>query len=198
MYINLISFLLLLVFGLIFLLKLYVLRKKYSLQANVLANRNKGRKVQLVERMVQISSATWILVWIGEIVLVQLNIVNKFQLWNNYYVSILGLIVMTVGVMFFIVAAMTMKASWRVGIDKSSKSKLITEGIYRYSRNPTFVGLYFIVIGIFLVYADAATCISMLANMYAINRLVLEEEKHLKEIFGKEYDVYIKKTPRYL
>ena len=81
---------------------------------------------------------------------------------------------------------------------QSTKSKLITEGIYKYSRNPAFVGFYLMFIGLFLVYTDIITCISMLLDIYAMNKLVIEEEKHLEEVFGEEYTNYKKKAPRYL
>lgn len=196
--INLFSFLLLLIFGFVYLAKLYMLNKKYNLQANVLANKYKSKKVQVVERTLQIATFTWIIVWVGEIVLANLNINNPLKLMDRDFISILGLLVISLGIVFFIVAAITMKNSWRVGIDKSTKSKLITEGIYRYSRNSAFVGFYLMFIGLFFVYMDIITCIIMLLNIYAMNRLVSEEEKHLEESFGDEYIIYKKKTPRYL
>lgn len=172
--INLFSFLLLLIFGFVYLAKLYMLNKKYNLQANVLANKYKNKKVQVVERTLQIATFTWIIAWVGEIVLANLNINNSLKLMDRDFISILGLLVISLGIVFFIVAAITMKNSWRVGIDKSTKSKLITEGIYRYSRNPAFVGFYLMFIGLFLVYMDIITCIIMLLNIYAMNRLVSE------------------------
>jgi len=197
-FINLFSVLLLLIFGFVYLAKLYMLHKKYNLQANVLANKNKSKKIQLVERILQIATFIWIIVWGGEIILTQLNINNTLKLMDSDFISILGLLVISLGIVFFIVAAITMKNSWRVGIDKSTKSKLITEGIYRYSRNPAFVGFYLMFIGLFLIYIDVITCIVMFFNIYAMNRLVNEEEKHLEEMFEEEYITYKKKTPRYL
>lgn len=196
--INLTSILLLAVFGVAYLLKLYVLKKKYKIRANVLANKNKNGKAQMVEQTLQVATYSWILIWLGEIIVTQLRLDNRLKLWNNDFISILGLFLIAIGFIFFIIAAITMKNSWRVGIDKSTKSKLITEGIYKYSRNPAFVGFYLMFIGLFLGYSDVITCISMLFNIYAMNRLVIEEEMHLQEVFGKEYTDYKKKAPRYL
>lgn len=196
--INLTSILLLAVFGVAYLLKLYVLKKKYKIRANVLANKNKNGKAQMVEQTLLVATYSWILIWLGEIIVTQLRLDNRLKLWNNDFISILGLFLIAIGVIFFIIAAITMKNSWRVGIDKSTKSKLITEGIYKYSRNPAFVGFYLMFIGLFLGYSDVITCISMLFNIYAMNRLVIEEEMHLQEVFGKEYTDYKKKAPRYL
>jgi protein-S-isoprenylcysteine O-methyltransferase Ste14 len=196
--INLASILLLLVFGVAYLLKLFILRKKYKIKANVLANKNKNGKAQRVERMLQATTFSWIIIWFGEIIVTLLSLDNRLMLLNSDFIRISGLVLIAIGVIFFITAAITMKNSWRVGIDKSTKSKLITEGIYKYSRNPAFVGFYLMFIGLFLVYSDLITCISMLINIYAMNRLVIEEEKHLEKMFGKEYTDYKKKAPRYL
>ena len=174
-FINLFSALLLFIFGFVYLAKLYMLNKKYNLQANVLANKNKSKKVQNVERTLQIATFTWIIVWISEIVLTNFNINNTLKLMDSNFISILGLLVISLGIVFFIVAAITMKNSWRVGIDKSTKSKLITKGIYRYSRNPAFVGFYLMFIGLFFVYIDVVTCIMIFLNIYAMNRLINEE-----------------------
>lgn len=195
--INFGSILLLLVFVLAYLLKLYMLRKKYNLRANVLANKNKSKKEQQVERTLQVASFAWLLVWASEIISKQLYIDNIFILWNSSFISILGLLVITSGVVLFIIAAITMKNSWRVGIDKITKSKLITKGIYKYSRNPAFAGFYLMFFGLFLVYPDVITFVIILFNIYSMNRLVLEEEKHLEEMFGIEYIIYKEKTARY-
>lgn len=197
-FINLASIFLLLVFGVAYLSKLYILQKKYKIKANVLANKNKNVKAQMVERTLQVVTFSWIIVWLGEIIVTKLSLDSRLKLINNDFISMSGLFLITIGVIFFIIAAITMKNSWRVGIDKTTKSKLITEGIYKYSRNPAFVGFYLMFIGLFLVYTDLITCISMLLNLYAMNRLVIEEEKHLEEVFGKEYINYKKKAPRYL
>lgn len=197
-FINLGSITLLLAFGLSYILKLYMLRKKYNLHANVLGNKNKSKEIQIVERTLQIGTFTWIIVWVCEIISTQLNIYNMLKLFNSFLISILGLLVITIGVVFFTVAAITMKNSWRVGIDKDTKTELISEGIYKYSRNPAFVGFYLMFIGVFLVYTDLITCFMMLLNIYTMNRLVFEEEKHLEEMFGQEYIIYKANTPRYL
>ena len=196
--INIISVLLFFVFGIAYMLKLYMLRKRYNLKANVLANKNKSEKTQLVERTLQIATLVWAVVWFGEAISKRLNINNLFKLWNSNLVNIAGLLAIAAGIIFFCVAAITMKNSWRVGIDKTTKSKLITGGIYKYSRNPAFVGFYLMFIGLFFVYLDLITLIVMMLNIYAMNRLVIEEEKHLEEMFGEEYISYKSKTPRYL
>ena len=61
-------------------------------------------------------------------------------------IRIVGVVVSTVGTAIFISAVLTMRDSWRAGVAKDDQTELVTNGIYRFSRNPAFLGfdlLYF-------------------------------------------------------
>ena len=88
----------------------------------------------------------------------------------------------------------TMKNSWRVGIDKDTKTKLITNGLYKYSRNPAFVGFDLMFIGMFLVFPNIGTLFICFINIFSIHYLILQEEKKKQE----DYLFYRNNTPRYL
>ena len=51
----------------------------------------------------------------------------------------LGTVIAAAGVLFFLLAISRMKENWRAGIDESQDTSMVTEGIYRISRNPAFV-----------------------------------------------------------
>ncbi len=42
---------------------------------------------------------------------------------------------------------------WRAGVSEKEKTELVTAGIYRWSRNPAFLGFDLLYIG-FLLYTD--------------------------------------------
>ena len=61
----------------------------------------------------------------------------------NYSINIIriiGAILGFIGDLVFLLAITCMKDSWRAGIPKSDKTKLVTNGIYKISRNPAFLG----------------------------------------------------------
>jgi protein-S-isoprenylcysteine O-methyltransferase Ste14 len=76
--------------------------------------------------------------------------------------------------------------------------KLHTTGIYRYSRNPQLVGGFFFIVGYTLLWPS---WVGMLwaALWLPISRLMVgSEEEHLLRVFGKEYEEYRRRTPRYV
>ncbi len=78
-------------------------------------------------------------------------------------------------------------------------SKLITTGIYRWSRNPQFLGLYFSLLGISLLGRSGFTLLlTAIAIIYCHYYIVKMEEPYLERIFGEDYIVYKLRTPRYI
>lgn len=91
-----------------------------------------------------------------------------------------------------------MKTLWRVGIDKAIKTKPVTSGIYRLSRNPAFVGMDMMFLGISVTYLNIITILAALLILIGIHLQIFQEEKHMIETFGKNYIKYSKDTPRYI
>ncbi len=194
---NCISLIILIVFSCSYVFKLVFLKRKNNITANVLAKGNKKFSIRRIEVLVRAASTLWLITWISEIIF------NKqISLWIDYlfssvYTTWAGIIVTALGAGVFIIAALSMKNSWRVGIDKSTKTTLITKGIYRFSRNPAFVGFNLMFIGLFVTYANLLTLFVTVINMLALHLLIIQEEKHLLTMFGDDYIRYKEKAPRY-
>lgn len=106
-------------------------------------------------------------------------------------IRIAGMILATFGTVIFIISMVTMQDSWRAGIPATDKTKLVTTGIYKISRNPAFLGMMMVFFNPILVFIS-------LLGMVAIHFQILEEEKFLLSTFGEPYEEYRKKTRRYL
>ncbi|WP_027633655.1 methyltransferase family protein [Clostridium hydrogeniformans] len=196
--INKISLFLFIVFILSYTLKLIILYKSYGIKANVLGNRGKDANIFLAEFSLKISTFLWGALWF--IQSLNLNINNNFFkfVYINLNIRYLGIGLNFIGLLIFIIAMVNMGLSWRVGIDKKSESKLVTKGIYNFSRNPAFVGFDLMFLGLFLTFPNIITLVIILINIIFIHRLILQEEKHLISIFGDDYYTYTNKTPRYI
>ncbi len=77
--------------------------------------------------------------------------------------------------------------------------KLVTTGLYKYSRNPMYTGVMLILIGEALFFVSLKlffySAFIFIAFYFFITRF---EEPRLKKDFGKEYDDYCKKTGRFI
>lgn len=197
-FITVSSFILLILFLTSYVGKLLVLYKKFGINALVLAKGNKGKFIDLTESFVRVTTFVWGLMWGVESLLS-----NWISGWLPNFFSIelvnyIGLLMMAVGLSFFVLSMIWMKKSWRVGIDKNTKTKLITNGIYKYSRNPAFVGFNLMFMGLFLTFPNIATLSVWILNAFSIHILILHEEKHLENVFQEQYQMYKNKTPRYI
>ena len=78
-------------------------------------------------------------------------------------------------------------------------NKLITSGIYKYSRNPMYLGLLMIVISTSIFYLNVFSITTPFFFYYWINRFQIKrEEIFLTQKFGKEYLSYKNKTRRWI
>lgn len=190
-------FLFMLFFG-AYIFKLIILYKREGIKANVLGKRGKDKSIHKTEIFVQTTTFVWGLSWlIFSIANLKSDKVSGLFIENDI-MRLSGVLIMAFGLLIFISAMVSMKASWRVGIDKKTKSKLITSGIYKYSRNPAFIGFYGMFIGYLLIYFNIFTLIIVVLNFISIHLLILQEERHLGILFGNEYAQYAMETPRYI
>lgn len=114
------------------------------------------------------------------------------------YTKITGIILGLLGDLIFFISVLTMKNSWRAGIPEHDKTELITNGIYRYSRNPAFLAFDFMYIGILLMYFNLFLLVFSIWPIVMLNLQILQEEKFLTNTFGEEYILYKKHTYRYI
>lgn len=195
---NIISLAFFILFIFSFIAKLLIQAKRNKTKAYVMGKGNKPKATRLVETFVRVSSFIWGALWAAESIFEKDITKNVGSLFDIELVNALGLVLMAAGLSIFLKALVDMKNSWRVGIDKETKTELITCGIYRFSRNPAFIGFDFMFIGLFFTYPNVLTLVVAAMNLIAFHLLILQEEKHLMGMFGSKYKDYMKKTPRYL
>ena len=88
--------------------------------------------------------------------------------------------------------------SFRVGIDVQNADKLVTTGMFAYTRNPIYVCFDAFFIGQFLIHRNIIIAVAAIGFALVIHRQVLREERFLMSHYGVEYEEYCKKVKRYL
>jgi len=77
--------------------------------------------------------------------------------------------------------------------------KLIVNGLYRYTRNPIYLGSLLIVLGFIAWSGSRLVILYFLFFTLAYNILIIFiEEPILRNMFGAEYEEYCKHVPRWL
>lgn len=74
---------------------------------------------------------------------------------------------------------------------------LMTEGPYRFTRNPMLVGVYVYDIGILLWLHSWWPLVVFSMEVILLTRQVMSEEKRLEADFGDEYLAYKERVPRF-
>jgi len=81
----------------------------------------------------------------------------------------------------------------------SDATALVTEGMYRYSRNPMYLGLLLLTIASTIWFGTWFGIIINILFIFLINFLqIIPEEEALLEIFGEEYEEYKKNVRRWI
>lgn len=167
-----------------------VMQKIKGIQTDQMAKGKKGR-LFYIELLLKISTYS--------VVFVELISVFLTQSWLGLVAKLFGVIFCCVGNCIFGMAVYTMRDSWRAGIPgKEEETKIIKNGIYKYSRNPAFLGFDLVYIGILLMYFNPVLLVFTIFAMVMLHLQILEEEKYLPTVFGDEYLEYKKETKRYI
>ena len=185
---QVIAILILLLFYGFYFAKIFV-QKKQSIKTVQMGTGNKSKEVLIIEKIMKFATVLSFIIGVCSIFIVKRFLPAE--------VRMVGICMGIVGVIFFALATITMRTSWRVGIPEE-KTTLITDGIYRFSRNPAFVGFDLLYLSMCLMFFNIPL---MLVSIWAVVMLhlqILQEEKHMHHMFADEYDTYRKHTLRYL
>jgi protein-S-isoprenylcysteine O-methyltransferase Ste14 len=111
--------------------------------------------------------------------------------------QIAGLALASCGVAVFILALASFGASWRIGIDAKTPGGLVTTGMFALSRNPIFVSIDLYAFGTFLINGTLGFLLLALILAAGVHYQILQEENFLRRTYGKAYQDYCRRTPRY-
>jgi protein-S-isoprenylcysteine O-methyltransferase Ste14 len=112
--------------------------------------------------------------------------------------GLIGLALCNIGAMLAFAAQLSMGASWRVGVQAGSVGPLVSGGLYRYSRNPTFIGQGFLLVGVAAVSLGALTIAAVILFALSARAQVADEEFALADQHGADYLAFKSRVPRWI
>ncbi|MEH6472507.1 MAG: isoprenylcysteine carboxylmethyltransferase family protein [Halopseudomonas sp.] len=134
------------------------------------------------------------LMWLASTALPQLQLPNTLKLITFAALTITGALITLAGVLSFRQANTTVNPT-----TPDAASSLVTTGIYRYTRNPMYVGFLLFLIG-WGLYLSSLYALALTAGFIGyMNRFQIKpEEQALESVFGAEVTSYKQRVRRWL
>jgi protein-S-isoprenylcysteine O-methyltransferase Ste14 len=117
---------------------------------------------------------------------------------ENEVVQHVGGALVIVSFIWVIIAQNQMAKSWRIGINYNEKTELCTNGVFKVSRNPVFLGILISYIGTFLIIPNAITFTVLVLTFASLQFQIRLEEEYLLNSHGKEYQDYKNQVRRWI
>jgi protein-S-isoprenylcysteine O-methyltransferase Ste14 len=88
-------------------------------------------------------------------------------------------------------------SSFRLGTPKEN-TNLKVDGVYRFSRNPMYLGVYATILALVLYTLNPIVILLAVFVITVHHKIVLAEEEHMQKAFGQEYLDYCHRVRRYI
>lgn len=113
--------------------------------------------------------------------------------------TLVGLFVAGTGSVGVLAAQTSMGASWRIGVQETERTDLVTDGWFAVVRNPIFTAMVTVQAGLALVVATWLSLAALACLIAAVQLQVrLIEEPYLLRVHGAAYRDYAETTGRFL
>ena len=126
---------------------------------------------------------------------------NIFPDINNIIFYILSLFFIILGPFILISAVRSFKAEQTTinPININNASSLVISGVFKYSRNPMYLGMVFILLALsFRFNLVGGILFTSIFIMYITKFQIIPEEAAMKSIFGEDFNKYKNKTRRWI
>jgi protein-S-isoprenylcysteine O-methyltransferase Ste14 len=110
-----------------------------------------------------------------------------------------GLVLAVLGAVATFGAQAALGDSWRLGVDASERTALVTSGVYGLVRNPIFTAVIVTFAGLALMVPNIIAVAGLAALVIGVQVEVrLDEEPHLRRVHADAYDRYAATVGRFL
>ncbi|WP_425803213.1 methyltransferase family protein [Desulfitobacterium sp. Sab5] len=123
--------------------------------------------------------------------------IPKISYLDNILIQAVGIVLTIASLIFTIYAQNEMGTSWRIGIDQEVKTQLVTTGPFAYIRNPIFLGMIVMLLGLFFLIPTYFIAVLFILSYLLINIQTRLEEEYLAKVHGNVYLNYKKGTGRF-
>lgn len=132
-------------------------------------------------------------------VLVLADVLEPIEDLETDALRAIGFVCCGVGIVGTFLAQMAMGASWRIGVDESERTELVTGGVFALCRNPIYTFMLVAWLGFALLVPTWLSLASIPVGIVAFEVQVrLVEEPHLLRAHGEPYRAWASQVGRFL
>lgn len=127
------------------------------------------------------------------------GVLDPLRALDTGAVHVVGGVLFLFGLIATFIAQMTMGASWRIGVDHSERTEMVTDGPFGLVRNPIFSAMIPTSLGLVLLVPNPLAVIGFLALVVALELQVrVVEEPYLLSTHGERYAEYTSRVGRFV
>ncbi len=117
----------------------------------------------------------------------------------DIYLTIIGGLIAVISLIYLIISALKHKAAGSNVEPWKPTTTIITDGVYKYSRNPIYVAMAVVYAGVAIAAGSWLALLFLpLCLLFIRYYVIAREEAYLEEKFGKEYLDYKARVRRWL
>ena len=116
-------------------------------------------------------------------------------------IEIIGGLILLLGLITAVLAIFLFKKNRTIvnPINPEETTTLVTIGIFSITRNPTYLGLFFVVSSTILFFGSWIGIITLVFFVWYINKFqIIPEEEAMEKLFGEKYNKYSRNVRRWI
>ena len=118
---------------------------------------------------------------------------------RSYATVSIGLLFLIAGIALALGAGGRFRRAGTTRVPIRPATALVTSGPFAYTRNPMYVSLALITIGLGLLLATWWPIMLLVPTLFIVQTFVIQpEERYLRRRFGPDYDDYLRRVRRWL
>jgi protein-S-isoprenylcysteine O-methyltransferase Ste14 len=132
-------------------------------------------------------------------VLALADVVEPVEALDTTAVHVAGIVLFVIGLAATLAAQVAMGESWRIGVDESERTDLVTDGPFSLARNPIFAAMLPTSLGLALMVPSWVAFLGVVALFLALELQVrIVEEPYLRRVHGRAYEAYASRVGRFV
>jgi protein-S-isoprenylcysteine O-methyltransferase Ste14 len=100
-----------------------------------------------------------------------------------------------IGILLLILSIYTAGTGLAIVFGKDAQNRVVRKGVFRFVRHPIYLGEIILYFSFLLMNLSLAAAGVWIVGTIFLHRISCNEEKQLKETYGREYEEYMQEVP---